>query len=210
MCCSLFVVCSGSVRCLVDRRGGEALRDRALFVFPADHELESVRPRLSRCAPSPACAVLAFANLLLPRGVLAAGLADWPAASGIVLSHCISSSVTPGNSALTIGSQLALSYLLMSRIPTHPTYATAASSLSGQWHVRPPQVRFYTGHPSPTGARTNQHLSSAIQQLLQPHLSRVTPFPCSRLSQSSASPDHLPRWQRNQSLRPVSASRSPE
>ena len=118
MCCSLFVVCSGSVRCLVDRRGGEALRDRALFVFPADHELESVRPRLSRCAPSPACAVLAFANLLLPRGVLAAGLADWPAASGIVLSHCISSSVTPGNSALTIGSQLALSYLLMRAVNT--------------------------------------------------------------------------------------------
>ena len=116
MCCSLFVVCSGSVRCLVDRRGGEALRDRALFVLPADHE--SVRPRLSRCAPSPACVVLSFTTLLLWRGVPVAGLAGWPAASDIVLSHCISSSVTPGNSALSIGAQLALSYRLMKAVST--------------------------------------------------------------------------------------------
>jgi hypothetical protein len=49
VCCSLFVVCSGSVRCLVDRRSGDALRDLALFVFPADHEF--ARPRLSRKRP---------------------------------------------------------------------------------------------------------------------------------------------------------------
>ncbi len=111
VCCSLFVVCSGSARCLVDRRSGDGLRDRALFAL--DHE--SARPRLSRCTPIPACVFLAPVDLLLPRGV---GLAVWPAASDIVLSHCISSSVSPGNSALIMGSQLALSYLLMKAVKT--------------------------------------------------------------------------------------------
>ena len=71
-----------------------------------------------RTVVSPACVVLAFADLLLPRGVLPAGLTGWPAASVIVLSHCISSSVTPGNSALIMGTQLALSHWLMKAVNT--------------------------------------------------------------------------------------------
>jgi hypothetical protein len=44
---------------------------------------------------------------------LVSGLVGWPAASYIVLSHWISSSVIPGNPAFSMVGQLAISYRLV-------------------------------------------------------------------------------------------------